>query len=57
MRGERSVLALVRRAWQQCRTLLEQTHTMQAQAEGFKLHKACQDSRPLCLTAWSFSYH
>ena len=52
------MLALVRRAWQQyCGTLLELTHTMQAQAEGFKLHNACQERLSLCLTTWSFSYH
>ena len=53
------MLALVRRvyAWQQRRTLPEWTHTMQAQEAGFKLHKACRESIPLYLSAWSFSYH
>ena len=50
------MLTLVRRICQQCGTSLEWTHKMQAQEEGFKLHKACQESFPFCLTAWSFSY-
>ena len=44
------MLALVHRVWQQRRISLEWTHTMQAQEEGFKLHKACRKSSPLCLT-------